>query len=73
VKINNVVSVISYSDFIPIGLVGWAGSHSEDWLASLARREGSDRSHGVFVAERSNLDGDGKTRSKGAGQLGLVN
>lgn len=73
VKIDNVVSVVGDSDFVSIVLVVGGGSHSEDGLASLARRKGSNFPHGVLVAEGGDFDGDGESRSQAVAQLGLVN
>ena len=73
VKIDNVVSVVSDSNFVSVDLVVGRRSHTENRLASLARWEGGNFPHGVFVTERSDLDGNRESRSQSIGQLGFVN
>ena len=73
VKIDNVVSVVGDGNFVSVNLVVGGGSHAKNRLASLASWEGGNFSHGVFVAERSDLDGNRESRSQSIGQLGFVN
>merc|ERR1712176_903012 len=72
-KINNVVSVVGDGDLISIRLVAGRRSHSEDGLASTARFEGGNFSHGVLVAERGDFDRNRESRSQSVAQLGFVN
>ena len=63
VKIDNVISVVGDSNFVSVRLVAGRGSHSEDGFASVAGFEGGNFSHGVFVAEGSDLNGNWESRS----------
>mmetsp|Transcript_14234 Transcript_14234/g.29724 ORF Transcript_14234/g.29724 Transcript_14234/m.29724 type:complete len:269 (+) Transcript_14234:1881-2687(+) len=72
VKIDDVVSVVGDGNFVSIGLIAGGGSHSEDGLASVAGFEGGNFPHGVLVAERSDLNGDGESGSESVAQLGVV-
>mmetsp|Transcript_25749 Transcript_25749/g.70800 ORF Transcript_25749/g.70800 Transcript_25749/m.70800 type:complete len:290 (+) Transcript_25749:52-921(+) len=72
VEVDNVVSIVGDGDFVSVGLVAGGGSHSEDGFASRAGFEGGNLSHGVFVAERCDLNGNGESGSQSIAQLGFV-
>ena len=72
-KVDDVISVVSYSDFIAVIDVGRGGSHSKDGLAALARWKGSNFSHGVFMAERSDFHRNWEARSEAVSKLRFVN
>lgn len=64
VQINNVVAIVGNGNLVTVVDVGGRGSHAKDGLASRAGWEGGDGAQGVLVAEGSDFDGDGETRSE---------
>ena len=72
VQVDDVISIIGDSNFIPIDLVVGRTSHPQDRLATLAGWKCSNLSHGVFMAEGSDFDRDGEARAKTISQLRFV-
>eukprot|EP00978_Attheya_sp_CCMP212_P048410 scaffold516722_cov63-Attheya_sp.AAC.2 len=72
-EVHNVIAIICHGNFIPIGLVGAAGSHTQHWLAlSFDRGQISYGAHRVFMAKWCNLHWNGKSWSESLTQLGLI-
>mmetsp|Transcript_34267 Transcript_34267/g.50376 ORF Transcript_34267/g.50376 Transcript_34267/m.50376 type:complete len:208 (+) Transcript_34267:25-648(+) len=72
VQVHNVVAIVGNSNFVTVVNVGGAGPHSKHGLAACARGKGGNGSQGVLVAEWSDLNRNGKSRSESIADLGLV-
>lgn len=72
VKVYDVVAIVSDGDLVPVRFVGRARSHAQDRVAPGAGRKGGDGAKGVLVAEGSDLDREGETRSESVAELRFV-
>jgi hypothetical protein len=72
VEVDDVVAVVGDGNLIPIHLVVGRRSHPKDGRAPLAGRQRRHLPHGVFVAERGNLDGDWETGTEAVAKFRFV-
>mmetsp|Transcript_110554 Transcript_110554/g.191615 ORF Transcript_110554/g.191615 Transcript_110554/m.191615 type:complete len:379 (+) Transcript_110554:873-2009(+) len=74
VKVNDVVTIVSHSNVVTILDVGGGGSHAQDSLLQVGsnRREACNDTHGVLMAEGSDLHRQRETRAQTLAELGFV-